>query len=276
LWEVASGKEVHIFPKQPSVMAALAFSPDGRVLATADGSPERFAYEVPDRPRIRFWDVVSGREIAHREGHQAHVWSMAFSPDGKHLASVQGNSTVLIWDVAFLADAVRRKQKDLDPAALTSAWNDLKGIEAITAFRSVWTLAAAPRQTVPLLQRYLQPVKPIEATRVRQWIAELVSDEFGVREAAFRTLVKADRQVEPALRRALEDKPSLEARRRLEDVQRQLAKNPSLEMLRSLRAIAVLEQIGSADARMILQEIARGAPAARETLDARDALERLH
>jgi WD40 repeat protein len=54
MWETASGQPIHIFPKQPSVMAALAFSPDGRVLVTADGSPKKLAYEVPDQPRIRF------------------------------------------------------------------------------------------------------------------------------------------------------------------------------------------------------------------------------
>jgi hypothetical protein len=96
-----------------------------------------------------------------------------------------------------------------------------------------------------------------------------------VREAAFKALAQADRQGEPALRRTLADKPSLEMRRRIEDLPRRMLKNPSLATLRSLRAIAVLEHIGAPETRQVLQAQARGAPAARETRAAEGALRRL-
>jgi hypothetical protein len=136
-------------------------------------------------------------------------------------------------------------------------------------------LADAPRQALPWIREQLHPVKPIEAARVRQWIAELDSDDFAVREAALQKLVQADRQIVPALRQTLENKPSLEARRRIEEVLRQLVKYPPSEMLRSQRAIAVLEKIGSAEARQVLQELTQGAPTARETQAARESLQRL-
>ena len=101
------------------------------------------------------------------------------------------------------------------------------------------------------------------------------SDGIKVREAALHALAQADRQVEPALRQTLAGKPSLEMRRRIEDLLRQLLKNPSANTLRSLRAIAVLEHIGTPEARQVLQTLARGASAARETQAAADALKRI-
>ena len=50
---------------------------------------------------------------------------------------------------------------------------------------------------------------------------------------------------------------------------------PSDETLRTLRAIQVLERIGTDEAREVLKKLATGAEAARETLEAKDALARL-
>jgi len=72
-------------------VTALAFSPDGRTLASAAGFGEN---------DIRLWDVETGRELTPPlEGHTAFVSSMVFLPDGK-LASSSGDQTIRIWDVA--------------------------------------------------------------------------------------------------------------------------------------------------------------------------------
>jgi truncated hemoglobin YjbI len=68
---------------------------------------------------------------------------------------------------------------------------------------------------------------------------------------------------------------SLEKRRRIE----QLLAAPRIvqapEQIRALRALEVLERIGNAEARRVLGAIAKGAPDARLTREARTSLERL-
>ncbi len=68
---------------------------------------------------------------------------------------------------------------------------------------------------------------------------------------------------------------SLETRRRLAQVLTNLSDRLSPETLRTIRAITVLEQIGTPEAKAVLETLARGAPGARETEEARASLERL-
>jgi WD40 repeat protein len=68
---------------------SVAFSPDGKLLASGSGDKKIILLDVVNRqPR--------GVPIT---GHQGAVWSVAFSPDGKLLASVSEDATVRLWDV---------------------------------------------------------------------------------------------------------------------------------------------------------------------------------
>jgi WD40 repeat protein/serine/threonine protein kinase len=82
LWTAVAGKKF---------ITALAFSPDGKTLASAAGFGES---------DIRLWDVATGKEIGRLEGHEAWVGSIVFWPDGKKLASASADQTIRIWDVA--------------------------------------------------------------------------------------------------------------------------------------------------------------------------------
>jgi hypothetical protein len=85
-------------------------------------------------------------------------------------------------------------------------------------------------------------------------------------------------QAVPVFRQALESKPSLEARRRLEDLlvkARMAWWNVSGERLRSLRAVEALELARTNEARAVLNLLAEGAAGARLTEEARMALQRL-
>jgi WD40 repeat protein len=70
---------------------ALAFSPDGKVLASGAGFVES---------AIRLWDVASGREINRLAGHRSWVGALIFWPDGKTLASAGADQTICLWDVS--------------------------------------------------------------------------------------------------------------------------------------------------------------------------------
>jgi len=81
--------EAHTIRVAPVGVVSLAFSPDGKRLAT--GSEDA---------RITLLDPVSGKTIRSSIGHASTVLALAFSPDGKRLASASHDRTVKIWDTA--------------------------------------------------------------------------------------------------------------------------------------------------------------------------------
>ncbi|MER7705362.1 trypsin-like peptidase domain-containing protein [Kitasatospora sp. NPDC097605] len=67
---------------------AVAFSPDGKTLATSG-----------DDQTVHLWEVATGRTTATLTGHGDTVWAVAFSPDGKTLATASFDGTARLWDI---------------------------------------------------------------------------------------------------------------------------------------------------------------------------------
>jgi hypothetical protein len=127
-----------------------------------------------------------------------------------------------------------------------------------------------------LLKERLQPARPAEPARLRRLLADLGSEGFPVRNRAQAELEALGDLAEPALRQALKGKPALEVERRIQGLLGKLrgpVQRPDTR--RAVRAVAVLEDIGTPEARQILTAVAAGAPGARLTKDAQTALERL-
>jgi len=78
-----------------------AFSPDGRVLASANA-------DVKDNT-IYLWDLATGQQMRQLKGHAGTVSSAVFSLDGKTLASAGAKGTIFFWDVARGAERFRVK-----------------------------------------------------------------------------------------------------------------------------------------------------------------------
>src|SRR5262249_47659513 len=138
--------------------------------------------------------------------------------------------------------------------------------------------AAAPRESVPLLRRHVKPVDaPVPGPdTVRRLIADLDADDFQVRERAQQALEQAGEAVRPALAEAVDAKPAAEVKRRLRGLLERLdAPGVPPGMVRPLRALEVLERAGTAEARKLLEELARGRADSLLTREARAALERL-
>lgn len=123
----------------------------------------------------------------------------------------------------------------------------------------------------------LKPIAPVPPPLLRSLLEDLDSDQFAVREAAQKKLHTLGERVASSLRAELKAKPSLEKRRRLEEVLARLDAigPPSGDSLRALRAVQVLERIGSLEARQLLEELGRGVESARQTQAANEALKRL-
>lgn len=121
LWDAATAREIcrlaarrltdrksHVLDFSP--VRALAFSPDGRILASGGGFKEDC---------VRLWDVAAGRSLRDLPPQKTITWSLAFSPDGRTLARGGAwDPVVRLWEVAT---ARERARFPTSPAGPTSA-----------------------------------------------------------------------------------------------------------------------------------------------------------
>jgi hypothetical protein len=205
------------------------------------------------------------------------VSSILFSPSGRLLATASTDGTALVWDAVALLRRGRTAPARLSGDELAALWQDLAGADAAKAYRAIGRLATAPAEAVPWLRDHLRPVPAVavDAKRLDRLLAELDSDDFAVRGRATREIEAFGELAQPALERVLAGTPSAEVRARVEELAERCAPARSPERLRGLRAIEVLEQVGTAEARAVLVALAKGAPEARLTREAKAALERL-
>jgi WD40 repeat protein len=266
LYDTKTGRVIHRWNdsgKESARGEDLSFSPDGRLLASADGTA------------IHLWEVATGKELRTFQGHRGEISSLAFSANGRRLASASNDSTVVIWDLIPPQSADDTSGRKPDERTLAGWWTDLAGDDARQAYDAVWRLAESPEASVPFLRRHVRPVPEPDAKKIRQHITDLDSETFAVREKASKELEDFGNAAVPALREVLEMNPTLELRRRVEQIlSRSEGRATRPETLRRLRALHVLEQIGSLDARRLLAELAGGAAYAEETRDAKAALRR--
>jgi RNA polymerase sigma factor (sigma-70 family) len=261
LWNAATGNELRRFEGHRERVGCVVFSPDGRMLAT--GSLDQ---------TIRLWEVATGQERRCLTGHQETVSNLSFSPDGRLLVSTSWDSTALVWDLTDRFGDGQFRQRRLSPEQLTRCWHDLASRDASQAYRAVSALTGSPAESTAFLKNHISPVETVDPKRVRPLLASLDSSQFTERDLAMAELEKLGLGVEPVLRKALAQKPSLEVRQRIEQVLEKLAGPPRL---RALRAIEVLEHIATPVAQQVLTALANGAEECVPTREAKESLQRL-
>jgi WD40 repeat protein len=261
LWETASQRE--IWELMPAGAAA-AISPDGRFVAVGMKNGGIALVDVKSRERLLTLGEAGDR-----------VSALAFAPDGKRLAAGADDSTCLIWDVSDLPTLAAHGDRDLDEDGLAQAWDELGLLDPRPAFRASWDLSRAGNKAVRLLQTKLSAVDEAMARRIAKLIAQLDDDEFAVREKATEELAKIGAEADEALQAALKG-ASAEARKRIESILENRAGSANgTNDLRARRALAVLERVGTAEAKALLRKLAGGAADAPLTLEAKAALDRL-
>jgi hypothetical protein len=162
-----------------------------------------------------------------------------------------------------------REQKD-------ALWTNLGDADAEKAYNALCALIGAPAQAVPLVNDRLRPAPSKESLGLRRLIADLDNDSFIVRQNAEQALAKLGVRAEGALREAVKENPTLQARKSMEALLEKVEGHVNApERLREMRAVEALEHIGTPEAQKVLEKVATGAPEARLTQEAKASLERL-
>src|SRR5262249_41181783 len=200
----SAGQRVVTLEDCPSGVCSVAFSGDGRTLATGHATD------------VRLWEVATGRQRGVLKGHCASVNCLAFSPDGARLASGSVDTTVLLWDWKGPAASGSAAGGRVETRELAVLWEALADRDAALAFRAVCRLRRDPARRVPFPVERLRPVRAADPARLDRLIADLQSEQSSVRRQAEGELEGLQEGAEPALRAVLDRKPGLELRRRAE------------------------------------------------------------
>jgi hypothetical protein len=260
---VATGKERLRFDTKG--FYSFAWSAKARLLAT------------PDFEHVYIWDAATGKQVFQIDlrGGRVHFDSCALAPNSKILALGMNDTSILAWNLPPASSQESLRLGALDHKKAEGLWADLASPDAGKAHQAIWTLVVAGNKAIPFLEGWLSPVAEKELQSIGRWIADLDSSKFAVRKAADESLRRERFEAEPALREALGRKPSLEVRQRLEFILAAPFREEPCESLGRLRCIEALEYIGGEQGRQLLEKVARGAPKARLTQEAKASLERL-
>lgn len=259
LYEVATRRERTQVQPPGSPTGVLRFSHDGRRLAW-----------VNDRNTIHVLDVRTGASAGPFTGHDDAITGLAFTIDDKALASSSADCTLLVWDVS--AKALPKPAPGGTPG---EDWQGLRGEDAQMAFAAMRKLAARPEPALRIAGERLKAVEPIDPQWVAARLRDLDHQKFAERERATRELGAGGDRVATAVEKFLAAKPSAEAGGRAEKVLAMIRGHvPAGEAVQSLRALEVLEWIGTAEAKELVENLAKGAEGVPLTEEARRSLKR--
>jgi WD40 repeat protein len=274
VWDLFLSKPVLKFRSitpVPIPVHAVATSPGGRLAATGGHN-----YSV------QVWDLISGGAVDV---------PLAYGIFGRSLASADRDLTILLWDLEACFETLGGHAMPMPARSLEQLWEMLAGEETgpgpgrylkmrgpNAAFLSVWRMARMGDETVAFLGEHMRPSRHEMPEPIPTWIADLGHDEFARRAEASERLSELGDAAAPALRMALTQGVSPEVEVRIKTLLAEVGppyEDTPNEQLRVLRAVYVLELIGSAEARALLRTLATGSPHTLQTEEARAALERL-
>lgn len=272
--DIAAMRNETVLVALPAGARAVAVPFD--TIATAEPAPREVEEPRPELQLLRLRDgaALLGRCRAIRQG------KLEFVTESLGTMTIPGHH---VAELLPAADAVRAFQRSLSGAASTSIqperfdalWTYLGKSDGNVAWQAHRDLVRAGESAVALLDARMQ-VQPDAPAVVAGWVRSLDADSADVRLLAHTRLRALGETAVPQLKAALRGATSAEVRLRVGailDGEEPTELDP--EVARFVRAIRVLEEIGTAEAREILGRLANGAPDAPTGREAQAALERL-
>jgi WD40 repeat protein len=306
LWNVTRNEPTRRLVGIELSICDIAFSPDGKTIATAAASGIArggvFAGALPapdqdsERVSIRLWDVDNGVRPVH---------DLAISSDGKLLLSGSLDGSVRLRDLASdtareLLEDVRRQGRRASGLAFASDARFMTAsgriLDVITGRQiamlhidsdggdfAPWSSSSVlftpdAKSIISWMERDVcvwesstgKILRRIAGSRLKALWSDLAADDAPRANRASWTMAALAERAVPFLAEHLRPIGADDA-----DKDTSLGLIASGETLRRLRAIAVLERAGTADANRILERLASGLPGARETRDAKASLRRM-
>ncbi len=297
LIELLTGKEQARIANLPAQLARdsqmthpsvrqLAFSPDGKILAG-----------LTSEDVIRLWDMSTGNELAplvlaKREptskvsdpviehiivgkvtttsvsggAAEGSLRTFFIAADSKtlHAYSLQGSITT--WNLADARQAPNAGKK-LGDAELTRLWQQLRtATSGPDLFEAVEGLASRPEQALALFQKHLKPTPFVEIRQLNDLLRDLEQGDFNQRKKAAAELRKHGELALIAMHSREDGRLDDTARKFMDKL---AAQYPTLEQVQHYHALQILHKIGTPAAQQFLETLAKGAPEALLTREAK-------
>lgn len=139
LVEPATGKVIATLAGEAEDVRAVAFSPDGKLLAAAGGLPARGG-------EVKIWDVEKRSTLRTMAGHADCIYAVEFAPDGKSVATASYDKLIKLWDVDT-GKEIRTLKDHIDAVYALAFTPDGKRLVSASADRGVkvWDVASGER-----------------------------------------------------------------------------------------------------------------------------------
>ena len=139
LFDPVSGRLLASLTGHADYVRSIAFSPDGKMIAAAGGSPQKDG-------EVKIWDVESHQLLNTMQGHKDCIYSVAWSPDGKLIATGSYDRSVKLWDVTT-GKELRNLQDHIDAVFAVAFSPDGKRLASASQDRTIkiWDVATGRR-----------------------------------------------------------------------------------------------------------------------------------